>query len=169
MKITGNRSISSIIKIFLIIMFAICVASIITVPIIVENQEKVNFKQMIINEPLGTTIICIYLSGIPALVMLYQFIKVFSSLEKGEVFSRKIENKFLIASICSVLIGVIYGINAIMMPSKIAQLDYSAIITYIFFSIITSMIFLILGVGLIVLKEIYKTAIENKEENDLTI
>lgn len=169
MKITGNRSISSIIKIFLIIMFAICVASISTVPIIVENQEKVNFKQMIINEPLGTTIICIYLSGIPALVMLYQFIKVFSSLEKGEVFSRKIENKFLIASICSVLIGVIYGINAIMMPSKIAQLDYSAIITYIFFSIITSMIFLILGVGLIVLKEIYKTAIENKEENDLTI
>lgn len=169
MKITGNRSISSIIKIFLIIMFAICVASIITVPIIVENQENVNFKQMIINEPLGTTIICIYLSGIPALVMLYQFIKVFSSLEKGEVFSRKIENKFLIASICSILIGVIYGINAIMMPSKIAQLDYSAIITYIFFSIITSMIFLILGVGLIVLKEIYKTAIENKEENDLTI
>lgn len=169
MKITGNRSISSIIKIFLIIMFAICVASIITVPIIVENQENVNFKQMIINEPLGTTIICIYLSGIPALVMLYQFIKVFSSLEKGEVFSRKIENKFLISSICSVLIGVIYGINAIMMPSKIAQLDYSAIITYIFFSIITSMIFLILGVGLIVLKEIYKTAIENKEENDLTI
>lgn len=169
MKITGNRSISSIIKIFLIIMFAICVASIITVPIIVENQENVNFKQMIINEPLGTTIICIYLSGIPALVMLYQFIKVFCSLEKGEVFSRKIENKFLIASICSVLIGVIYGINAIMMPSKIAQLDYSAIITYIFFSIITSMIFLILGVGLIVLKEIYKTAIENKEENDLTI
>lgn len=169
MKITGNRSISSIIKIFLIIMFAICVASISTVPIIVENQENVNFKQMIINEPLGTTIICIYLSGIPALVMLYQFIKVFSSLEKGEVFSRKIENKFLIASICSVLIGVIYGINAIMMPSKIAQLDYSAIITYIFFSIITSMIFLILGVGLIVLKEIYKTAIENKEENDLTI
>ena len=169
MKITGNRSISSIIKIFLIIMFAICVASIITVPIIVENQENVNFKQMIINEPLGTTIICIYLSGIPALVMLYQFIKVFSSLEIGEVFSRKIENKFLISSICSVLIGVIYGINAIMMPSKIAQLDYSAIITYIFFSIITSMIFLILGVGLIVLKEIYKTAKENKEENDLTI
>ena len=55
------------------------------------------------------------------------------------------------------------------MPSKIAQFEYSAIITYIFFAIITAMIFLILGIGLIVLKEIYKTAIENKEENDLTI
>ena len=169
MKITGNRSISSMIKIFLIILFAICIASIITVPIVIENQGYVNFKQMIINEPLGTTIICIYLSGIPALIMLYQFIKIFSALEKGEVFSRKIENRFLITSICSIVIGIIYGINAIVIPNKIAQFEYSAIITYIFFAIITAMIFLILGIGLIVLKEIYKTAIENKEENDLTI
>ena len=169
MKIIGNRSISSMIKIFLIIIFAICIASIITVPIVIENQGNVNFKQMILNESLGTTIICIYLSGIPALVMLYQFIKIFSALEKGEVFSRKIENRFLITSICSIVIGIIYGINAIVMPKKIAQFEYSAIITYIFFAIITAMIFLILGIGLIVLKEIYKTAIENKEENDLTI
>ena len=49
MKITGNRSISSIIKIFLIILFAICIATIITVPIITENQGTGNFKQMIIN------------------------------------------------------------------------------------------------------------------------
>ena len=47
MKITGNRSISSMIKIFLIIIFAICIASIITVPIVIENQGDVNFKQMI--------------------------------------------------------------------------------------------------------------------------
>lgn len=169
MKISGNKSISSMIKMFLIIMFAICIASIITVPIVIENQSDINFKQIILNEPLGTTIICIYLSGIPALVMLYQFIKIFSALENGEVFSRKIENRFLIASICSIIIGIIYGINAIIMPSKITQFDYSAIVTYIFFAIITAMIFLILGIGLIVLKEIYKTAIENKEENDLTI
>lgn len=169
MKISGNKSISSMIKMFLIIMFAICIASIITVPIVIENQSDINFKQIILNEPLGTTIICIYLSGIPALVMLYQFIKIFSALEKGEVFSRKIENRFLIASICSIIIGIIYGINAIIMPGKITQFDYSAIVTYIFFAIITAMIFLILGIGLIVLKEIYKTAIENKEENDLTI
>ena len=169
MKITGNRSISSIIKIFLIILFAICIASIITVPIITENQGTGNFKQMIINETLGSTVVCIYLSAIPALVMLYQFIKIFSSLEKGEVFSRTIENRFLITSICSIIIGIIYGINAIVMPRKIAQFEYSAIIAYVFFSIVTAMIFLILGIGLIVLKSIYRTAIENKEENDLTI
>lgn len=43
------------------------------------------------------------------------------------------------------------------------------VIVYLFFSIITSMIFLILGIGLTILREIYKTAIKNKEENDLTI
>ena len=169
MKITGNRSISSIIKIFLIILFAICIATIIAVPIIVENQGTGNFKQMILNETLGSTVVYIYLSAIPALVMLYQFIKIFCSLEKGEVFSRTIENRFLITSICSIIIGIIYGINAIVMPSKIAQFEYSAIIAYVFFSIVTAMIFLILGIGLIVLKSIYGTAIENKEENDLTI
>ena len=169
MKITGNRSISSIIKIFLIILFAICIASIITVPIITENQGTGNFKQMIINETLGSTVVCIYLSAIPALVMLYQFIKIFSSLEKEVVFSRTIENRFLVTSICSIIIGIIYGINVIVMPNKIAQFEYSAIIAYVFFSIVTAMIFLILGIGLIVLKSIYGTAIENKEENDLTI
>ena len=169
MKITGNRSISSIIKIFLIILFAICIAAIIAVPIIVENQGTGNFKQMILNETLGSTVVYIYLSAIPALVMLYQFIKIFSSLEKEVVFSRTIENRFLVTSICSIIIGIIYGINVIVMPNKIAQFEYSAIIAYVFFSIVTAMIFLILGIGLIVLKSIYKTAIENKEENDLTI
>ncbi len=169
MKITGNRSISSMIKIFLIILFAICIASVITVPIIVENQGIGSLKQMIFNGILGSTVVCIYLSAIPALVMLYQFIKIFSSLEKGEVFSRKIENRFLVTSICSIVIGIIYAINAITMPNKIAQFEYSAIVTYMFFAVIVSMIFLILGIGLIVLKSIYRTAIENKEENDLTI
>ena len=141
MKITGNRSISSMIKIFLIILFAICIASVITVPIIVENQGIGSLKQMIFNGILGSTVVCIYLSAIPALVMLYQFIKIFSSLEKGEVFSRKIENRFLVTSICSIVIGIIYAINAITMPNKIAQFEYSAIVTYMFFAVIVSMIF----------------------------
>lgn len=169
MKITGNKSMSSMIKIFLIILFAICIAAIIAVPTFVEKQGAESFKSMILDESLGTTIIVIYLSGIPALIMLYQFIRIFSSLEKGEVFNRKIENRFLITSICSIIIGIIYGINIFIIPNKIKHFEYSTIITLVFFSIVIAMIFLILGIGLIVLKEIYKTAIDNKEENDLTI
>lgn len=169
MKITGNKSISSVIKIFLIVLFALCILSIITVPIFVEKNGESFFKKMIFEQSLGMTIIFIYLSSIPALIMLYEFIKIFSSLEKGNIFSKKIENRFLISSICSIIIGIIYGINVFVQISKISNFEYSSIIVYLFFSIVTAMIFLILGIGLIVLREIYKTAIENKEENDLTI
>lgn len=169
MKITGKKSISSVIKIFLIILFALCIVSIIEVPMFIEKNGMGSFKQMIFEEPLGITIIFIYLSSIPALIMLYEFIKIFSSLEKENIFSKKIENRFLISSICSIIIGIIYGINVFVQISKISNFEYSSIIVYLFFSIITAMIFLILGIGLIVLREIYKTAIENKEENDLTI
>ena len=100
---------------------------------------------------------------------LYEFIKIFSSLEKGNVFSKIIANRFLITSICSIIIGIIYGINVFVTQIKNSNFEYSAVIVYLFFSIITSMIFLILGIGLTILREIYKTAIKNKEENDLTI
>ena len=55
------------------------------------------------------------------------------------------------------------------MPLGETNFEYASIVVYLFFSIITAMIFLIFGIGLLVLREIYKTAISNKEENDLTI
>lgn len=169
MKITGKKSISSIIKIFLIILFVLCIVSIVIVPIFIKKNGVGSFKQVIFEEPLGITIIFIYLSSIPALIMLYEFIKIFSSLEKENVFSKIIANRFLITSICSIIIGIIYGINVFVAQIKNSNFEYSAVIVYLFFSIITSMIFLILGIGLTILREIYKTAIKNKEENDLTI
>ena len=48
-------------------------------------------------------------------------------------------------------------------------LEVTEIIVYVFFSVITAVIFLMFGIGLMILREIYKAAIENKEENDLTI
>lgn len=169
MKITGKKSISSLIKIFLIILFVLCIVSIVIVPIFIEKNGTGTFKQIIFEEPLGITIIFIYLSSIPALIMLYEFIKIFSLLEKGNVFSKVIAKRFLITAICSIIIGIIYVINVFVAQIKNSNFEYSAVIVYLFFSIITSMIFLILGIGLIILREIYKTAIKNKEENDLTI
>ena len=167
MRFIGKKSISSIIKIFLIILFILCVLSMIIVPILTKNSSD----EFIFKQQLGTTIICIYLSSIPALIMLYQFVRIFESLEKENVFNKKIENRFLITSICSIIIGIIYLINLFIAPIciKYEKFDCSSIVVYLFFSIITFMIFLILGIGLIVLREIYKTAIKNKEENDLTI
>lgn len=169
MKITGRKSLSSIIKIFLIILFILCITSMIIVPVFAQKNDMEFLQEMLFRQPLGITVIFIYISSIPALIMLYEFIKVFKSIEKGEVFNRKIEKRFLVSSICSIIIGMIYGINVFIAPIETKNFEYSSIIVYLFFSIITAMIFLIFGVGLIVLKEIYKAAIINKEENDLTI
>ena len=169
MKTTGKKSLASIIKIFLIILFILCIASMIVVPIFAQRNGEDFLRQMLFEQPLGVTVIFIYISSIPALIMLYEFIKIFSSIEKGEVFTRKIETRFLFSSICSIIIGIIYGINVFVVPLEEANFEYASIVVYLFFSIITAMIFLIFGIGLLVLREIYKTAISNKEENDLTI
>ena len=169
MKTTGKKSLASIIKIFLIILFILCIASMIVVPIFAQRNGEDFLRQMLFEQPLGVTVIFIYISSIPALIMLYEFIKIFSSIEKGEVFTRKIETRFLFSSICSIIIGIIYGINVFVVPLGETNFEYASIVVYLFFSIITAMIFLIFGIGLLVLREIYKTAISNKEENDLTI
>lgn len=169
MKTTGKKSLASIIKIFLIILFILCIASMIVVPIFAQRNGEDFLRQMLFEQPLGVTVIFIYISSIPALIMLYEFIKIFSSIEKGEVFTRKIEIRFLFSSICSIIIGIIYGINVFVVPLGETNFEYASIVVYLFFSIITAMIFLIFGIGLLVLREIYKTAISNKEENDLTI
>lgn len=169
MKTIGKKSLASIIKIFLIILFILCIASMIVVPIFAQRNGEDFLRQMLFEQPLGVTVIFIYISSIPALIMLYEFIKIFSSIEKGEVFTRKIEIRFLFSSICSIIIGIIYGINVFVVPLGETNFEYASIVVYLFFSIITAMIFLIFGIGLLVLREIYKTAISNKEENDLTI
>jgi len=101
--------------------------------------------------------------------MLYQFIKIFGQLEKENIFSKAIEKRFLISAISSIIIGIIYFINTLLIPNEVVGLEVTAIIVYVFFSVITAVIFLMFGIGLMILREIYKTAIENKEENDLTI
>ena len=168
-KISRKEKAYCFIKIGLIILFLLCILSMIITPIAIESREEGLFKSMLFKEPLGITVIFIYISSIPALVMIYEFIKIFKSLEKGEIFNRNIKNKLAVSSICSIIIGIIYTVNIFITFARITDFEVSKIIVYMFFSTITAMIFLILGLGLIVLKGIYKTAIENKEENDLTI
>jgi len=162
MKISGKKGIAVILKIILVIIFLVCILSMAITPIFLKQGS-------ITKEKLGATIICIYISSIPALVMLYQFIKIFGQLEKENIFSKAIEKRFLISAISSIIIGIIYFINTLLIPSEIVGLEVTEIIVYVFFSVITAVIFLMFGIGLMILREIYKAAIENKEENDLTI
>lgn len=159
MKITGKKSISTLIKIFLIILFIICLIAMVSFPMVAIIYVTVE-------------VVFLYIAAIPALLMIIEFIKIFSSLEKGKVFDRKIEKGLKRAAIDSFLIGFIFLSNIIIYVAltSFEELLIEPIkLIYLIYVIFMSMIFSILSVGLIVLKNIYRTAIDNKEENDLTI
>lgn len=166
MKITGKRSISSIIKVFLIILFISCIMAMVSLPIVLKNELKANNAIDI-----KTEMVFLYSASIPALFMIVEFEKIFSSFEKEVLFSRKIEKRLQRTSMYSILIGIVFTINAFVhkffilenMQEKIFEVMYFIVI------ILIAMIFLILGIGLMILKNVYKVAIDNKEENDLTI
>lgn len=63
--------------------------------------------------------------------------------------------------------GLMYLINSIIL--FFSTEEESWIVIYMLLTYIITLVFLIFGVGLIVLSEIYKRAIKYKEENDLTI
>lgn len=169
MKIIGNKSISSMIKVFLIVLFVICIIAMISLPIFVRNLESVNDISEIKDVILEMTFM--YIAAIPALLMIIEFEKIFNDFSKGNVFSRKIENRLKRTSLYSLIIGIVFLLNCVIYNCSFGEKIFEEPfrIMYVIVIILIALIFLILSVGLIILKNVYKTAVDNKEENDLTI
>ena len=170
MKMTGKRSISSIIKVFLIILFIGCLITIVTLPILMKN---LNYDPICDDTGLDVIVemVFMYIAAIPALLMIVEFEKIFSDFEKEKVFSRKNEKRLKRTSIYCLLIGIIFSLNAIaynfLISGNMFRTPFRMM--YLIIVILISLIFLILSIGLMVLRNVYKTAVDNKEENDLTI
>ena len=165
MKITGKNSISSIIKVFLIILFIVCILVMLGLPILMKN-----IGYNIFEDELKIEIVFMYIAAIPALLMIVEFEKKFSSFSHDDVFNRKNEKRLSRTSIYSLAIGIIFLINAITYFNSGNKLSENYFwVMYLISIILISMIFLILSIGLMILKNVYKVSVDNKEENDLTI
>lgn len=162
MKILGKKSLSTVIKIFLWILLTICLIVVILGGIILIND----FSFFNSSNTLKSLII-LYLSSWPAAVLISQFIGIFKSLENNNVFDKENLKRLRISYVSSILMGLMYLINSIML--FFSTEDENWVIIYILLTYIITLVFLIFGIGLIVLSEIYKKAIKYKEENDLTI
>lgn len=162
MKVLGKNSLASVIKIFLYILLVICSLVIIIGGIIVIKD----FNFFNTTNTLRSLII-LYLSSIPAAILIVQFIGIFKSLEENNVFDIKNLQRLKKSYIFSIIMGVMYLINSIILFFE--KMNENWIIIYIILTYVITLVFLIFGVGLIVLSEIYKKAIKYKEENDLTI
>lgn len=151
MKVTGKKSLSNFIEIGLKIIFVVGIIIYLTLPILLNKYVE------IFNPILNYTaaLVILYISGIPALIIVYAFIKMFETLKNDNPFVRENVTYLKIVSVCSLLISIIYIIGMFFIVS--------------IFEIVAIAIFIIAFLGTYVLAELLRRAIEYKEENDLTI
>ena len=140
MKILGERSLTSKVRSDLIILFIII------------------------------SIIDIFVMGIIALFIIYNFIKIFENLKYNELFSENNSKRLNIIGNNCFALGIFYFIIVLFTILTADSYLTKNLINYIIiFSMTLMIIFIVSGVGIKVLNEIYKKAIEFKEENDFTI
>ncbi len=151
MKITGKNSLSNFIEICLKLIFIIGIIIYITLPILLNIYIEI-FNPVLNKIP---ALIILYLSGIPALIIVYKFIKIFNKLKNDTPFIEENVKSLKAISICSLIISIEYIIGMFFIIS--------------IFEIILIAVFIIIWLGAYILSELLRKAIEYKEENDLTI
>ena len=143
MKVTGKKSLSTLIEICLKIIFVVGILIYITLPLLL------NWYIDIFNP------ILLYASGIPALIIVYKFIKIFKTLRLDNPFTLENVRHLNVISICSLIIAIEYAIGIFFIVS--------------IFEVILIAVFIIIWLGAYILAELLRKAVEYKEENDLTI
>ena len=151
MKITGKNSLSNGIKIGLQFVFVLGIIVIILLPF----WLKLYCTYVNTNLVYLPSLILLYVSGIPGLIIVKEFIQMFDTLKQNNPFIKENVKHLKICSIWSFIISVEYIIGAFVTKSV--------------FSIIVIGVFIIAWLGLYILSELLKQAIEYKEENELTI
>ena len=171
MKILGEKSLSSKVITGLKVLFAIIgVIDIAILSVIVKIINHIVRQENLSNNLLDLSIFTmIIITGIIALFIIYQFIRIFRNLKNNELFcidnSKSLKN---ISNSCF-LIGIFYLIITILMALIISKYVETFVYYVLAFSITFTIIFLVSGIGIKILNEIYIKAIEYKEENDYTI
>ena len=109
------------------------------------------------------------LSGIIALFIIHQFIRIFKNLKNNDLFSTDSSNRLNIVKNSCFLISAVYCIIAILIVIIISKMSEEFVHFMLVLSVILAIVFVVFGIGMKILNEIYKKAIEYKEENDLII
>lgn len=171
MKILGEKSLSSKVIVGLNILFTIIsIIDIVILGIIIKIIKHIVMEENIQNNISDLLFFIMIIStGIIALFIIYQFIKIFKKLKRDILFCEDNVKSLNIVSYSCFVISALYLVITIFIFSIMNNLT-GEFIHYIFaVSIMLMLIFAVSGVGIKILNEIYKKAIEYKEENDFTI
>ena len=171
MKILGEKSLSSKVIIGLKALFTIIVIMIVLVfSIIIKSMRNIAMQEDLQNNIFNLSLYAVIaITGLIALIIVYEFNKIFKNLKNNSLFCESNSKSLDIISNSCFIISAFYLITVLITFFIISNYA-KAITNYIFtFSIMLMIIFIISGIGIKVLNEIYKKAIEYKEENDFTI
>lgn len=151
MKITGKKSLSSLIEICLKIIMIIGIIIVLGLPFFLQKYAEWMHPQIEYYPSLAI----LYASGIPALMIVYRFIKIFHTLKEDNPFNMENVKNLKVISNCSLLIMLEYMVGIFFITSV--------------FAIVIIGVFAVVWLGCYILAELLKKAIDYKEENELTI
>ena len=143
-----------ILKIILWIGFFLAIPAILILPLFLQN-----------NISMFHTMLIIYPNGFLMLGIIYQFIKLFQSLERNNPFTYDNVNILKKTGIISLIMGILWLIDLIDMI-VIIQNHY---INYIIVLLFLMILFIGVAIALLILSMLFKQATDYKTENDLTI
>lgn len=178
MKILGEKSLSSKVELGLEILFiviALIDIAVLGILGLVTVSEFTRYE-LILNQVVQIILIIItltilLLTGIIALYIIMKFIKIFKNLKENKSFNR--ENILYLSriSILSTVMGILYFVILLSLTFfiklEMCTMGEKLLLKLLIF--IFAIGFLVFGIGIKILNEIYKKAIEYKEENELTI
>lgn len=151
MKVTGKKSLGTLIEICLKLVMAVGIVIVIGLPFFLEKYRAWMHPQI----EYYPTLAILYLSGIPALIIVYRFIKIFHTLGKNNPFCMENVKHLKVISICAFIIMLEFAVGIFFITSV--------------FAIVIIGVFAVTWLGSYILSELLKEAIKYKEENELTI
>lgn len=167
MKVLGKNSLSSklFIGVKIVSVITICIMCLIATITIKDWRDLLNNQ----TEKLAETILItgVFIAGFLFIAMLTNLAKFFKNLKEQIYFDNA--NIMILNRVSNLILGgaTIYGIMAIL--HIVFANNYLDIVTYNIFLWILTIIMFCLSFGMKIFIEIYKKAIEYKEENDFTI
>ena len=154
MQITGEKGLGKVLKVVLIVGFIISIPMIIVSPMLLHHTRNSIYSAFII-----------YPNGILMLGIIYQFIKLFKSLEDNKPFTMNNVKIIKTTSMISLIMSILWIIDLLFM----ILIMKNTYINYIIVIVFLSVLFFGVAIALYILAELINQATKYKEENDLTI
>lgn len=154
MEIINQNKLGKILKTILMIVFIVGIPLVFISPLFLNNTSKTIYSMFII-----------YPNGILMILIVYEFIKLFKSLEDNNPFTFSNTKILRETSLISLIMSIFWIIDLLFMIFIMNNTYINYIIVLLFLFIL----FFGVSIALYILSELIKQATIYKEENDLTI